>query len=99
MVVSARAPVDLASGPPEADAVVVEELAKRYAEVDAVRGVSFTVHAGETCGFHGQISGVPAATLRQRIDDVLEMVELSDRRGDVVRSSSGGMRRRVRAAG
>ena len=163
MVVSARAPADLASGPPEADAIVVEELAKRYGEVDAVRGVSFTVHAGETFGFlgpngagksttismlctllrpssgrarvagadvvreqdtvrsriglvfqdptvdeyltaeenlrfHGQLYGVPPATLRQRIDDVLLMVELSDRRGDVVRSFSGGMRRRLEIA-
>ena len=37
----------------EASAVLVQGLAKRYGEIEAVRGIDFSVHAGETFGFLG----------------------------------------------
>jgi ABC-2 type transport system ATP-binding protein len=37
----------------EASAVLVHGLAKRYGEIEAVRGIDFSVHAGETFGFLG----------------------------------------------
>jgi ABC-2 type transport system ATP-binding protein len=144
-------------------AVVVDHLAKRYSELEAVRGVSFEVASGEAFGllgpngagksttismlctllrptggsarvagadivaekakvrrriglvfqdptlddyltaeenlrFHGELYGVPPAVLGTRIQQVLEMVELWERRDDVVRSFSGGMRRRLEIA-
>src|SRR5262249_59307030 len=49
-----------ASGPgaagedgPDSAAVLVQGLAKRYGEIEAVRGIDFSVHAGETFGFLG----------------------------------------------
>jgi ABC-2 type transport system ATP-binding protein len=33
--------------------VIVEDLVKRYGEVEAVRGISFAVEPGETFGFLG----------------------------------------------
>ncbi|HET9093129.1 MAG TPA: ATP-binding cassette domain-containing protein [Acidimicrobiales bacterium] len=54
--------------------------------------------AEENLRFHGELYGVPATLLRDRIAEVLEMVELSERRGDIVRSFSGGMRRRLEIA-
>src|SRR3990170_9064579 len=42
-----------AMDPPTPRAIEVEALAKRYGEVEAVRGVSFTVAPGEVFGFLG----------------------------------------------
>lgn len=144
-------------------AIVVNGLTKRFGELEAVRGVSFTVATGETFGFlgpngagksttismlctllrpssgqarvagadvvteqglvrsriglvfqeptvdeyltaeenlrfHGELYGVPKAQMGPRLRQVLEMVELWDRRADIVRSFSGGMRRRLEIA-
>ncbi len=144
-------------------AIEVEALHKRYGDLDAVRGVSFQVRAGETFGllgpngagksttisvlctllqptsgrarvaradvvtqrgrvrsriglvfqdptldeyltaeenlrFHAELYGVPPATMGPRLDQILEMVELSERRHDVVQNFSGGMRRRLEIA-
>src|SRR5918994_51729 len=138
-------------------------LEKRYGDVEAVRGVDFTVRPGETFGFlgpngagksttinilctlarptagaarvaghdvgterdavrrsiglvfqdptldadltaeenlrfHGELYGVPKADLDERIDDMLGMVGLSERRSSVVNTFSGGMRRRLEIA-
>ena len=51
--------------------------------------------AEENLRFHAELYGVPAATLDARLDQILDMVELSDRRHDVVQNFSGGMRRRL----
>jgi len=144
-------------------AIVVENLTKRYGDVEAVRGVSFSVRAGETFGFlgpngagksttismlctlvrptsghawvadadvvsekekvrgriglvfqdqtldeyltaeenlrfHGELYGVPRKELGPRLRQILEMVELWDRRSEVVQNFSGGMRRRLEIA-
>jgi ABC-2 type transport system ATP-binding protein len=143
--------------------VEVRDLHKRYGEVEAVRGVSFSVPEGETFGFlgpngagktttisilctlirptsgsaqvagfdverapadvrrhiglvfqdptldeyltaeenlrfHAELYGVPRSEARIRIDQVLEMVGLGDRRRSIVRTFSGGMRRRLEIA-
>jgi ABC-2 type transport system ATP-binding protein len=54
--------------------------------------------AVQNLAFHGDLYGVPRARLRQRIDEVLEMVGLADRRDDLVQKFSGGMRRRLEIA-
>jgi ABC-2 type transport system ATP-binding protein len=147
----------------EVPAVEVAGLEKRYGDVEAVRGVDFTVRPGETFGFlgpngagksttinilctlarptagaarvaghdvvterdavrrsiglvfqdptldadltaeenlrfHGELYGVPKADLDERIDDMLRMVGLSERRSSVVNTFSGGMRRRLEIA-
>jgi ABC-2 type transport system ATP-binding protein len=54
--------------------------------------------AEQNLSFHGELYGVPKPALRRRIDDVLEMVGLADRRGDKVQTYSGGMKRRLEIA-
>jgi ABC-2 type transport system ATP-binding protein len=54
--------------------------------------------ARENLEFHAFIYDVPAAIRKQRIDEVLEMVELTDRADSVVMTFSGGMRRRLEIA-
>ncbi len=141
-------------------AIVVDSLHKRYGEVVALDGVSFTVHAGEVFGLHGpngagktttvrvlctlttpdagraevaghdvlrdssavrraigyvpqesgvdqygtgrenlrlqgQVQGLRGARLRRRVDELLELVGLSDAADRVVRGYSGGMKRRL----
>ena len=172
---AARPPISPVSGTPATGrsaagalpspepAIDVDHLAKRYGQIEAVRGIDFSVDTGETFGllgpngagksttismlctlsrptsgrarvagadvvtqkelvrrriglvfqdqtldeyltaeenlrFHGELYGVPPAALGPRIEEILRMVELWDRRGDVVQTFSGGMRRRLEIA-
>src|SRR5580693_7946476 len=52
----------------------------------------------ENLNFHGLVYQVPAAMRRQRIDELLTLVELDDWRHALVRSLSSGMKRRVEIA-
>jgi ABC-2 type transport system ATP-binding protein len=54
--------------------------------------------ARENLLFHGRYYGVEAAHLRGRIDDVLELVQLTARQHDRVGAFSGGMQRRLALA-
>jgi ABC-2 type transport system ATP-binding protein len=143
--------------------IEVRELVKRFGEFEAVRGVTFSVAAGEIFGFlgpngagktttikmlatllrptsgraalagydvverpadvrramgivfqdpsldnrltaeqnlrfHAMLYDVPAADVERRLDEVLGMVELSDRRRALVATYSGGMKRRLEIA-
>jgi ABC-2 type transport system ATP-binding protein len=144
-------------------AVQVDDLRKRFDEVEAVRGVSFAIEPGEIFGFlgpngagksttismlctllaptggsarvagydvvheraqvrrsiglvfqdptldtyltaeenlrfHAELYAVPAAEASARMDAVLEMVGLAERRKSLVRTFSGGMKRRLEIA-
>ena len=52
----------------------------------------------ENLEFHAFIYSVPAAERRQRIDEMLELLQLSDRAASQVRTYSGGMKRRLEIA-
>jgi ABC-2 type transport system ATP-binding protein len=77
-------------------------------EPDAVRGriglvfqdpsLDQQLTARENLEFHAFVYDVPAAIRKQRINEVLEMVELTDRADAVVMTFSGGMRRRLEIA-
>jgi len=54
--------------------------------------------ARENLELHTRLYGVPKSERRKRIDEVLELVELSDRANSVVRTFSGGMQRRLEIA-
>jgi ABC-2 type transport system ATP-binding protein len=145
------------------DAIVVDGLEKRYGEVEALAGVSFTVHEGEVFGLlgpngagksttvrvlatltrpdagharvaghdvlrdpgavrrsigyvpqesgvdtygtgrenltlQGRVQGLRGKELRGRVDELLELVGLSDAADRVVSGYSGGMKRRLDVA-
>jgi len=149
-----------ASSPP---AIEVDDLVKTYGDVDAVRGVSFTVPPGEVFGFlgpngagksttinmlctlarptsgtarvsgfdvvgrrddvrrhiglvfqdpsldgyltaaqnlrvHAELYGIDPRVVATRMDQMLEMVDLADRRDQPVAAFSGGMKRRLEIA-
>jgi ABC-2 type transport system ATP-binding protein len=54
--------------------------------------------AAENLRFHAELYGVPRHTVEPRMAQVLEMVDLADRRDSVVRTFSGGMQRRLEIA-
>jgi ABC-2 type transport system ATP-binding protein len=148
---------------PVSPAIEVEDLVKTYGELDAVRGVSFTVPPGEVFGFlgpngagksttinmlctlarptsgtarvsgfdvvsqrddvrrqiglvfqdptldvhltarqnlrlHAELYGIEAGVIAARMDQMLRMVGLPDRRDQPVITFSGGMKRRLEVA-
>lgn len=54
--------------------------------------------AAENLRFHAMIYHLPRRDRQKRIDDVLALVDLSDRAGDLVKTFSGGMKRRLEIA-
>jgi ABC-2 type transport system ATP-binding protein len=54
--------------------------------------------AYENMELHGVLYKVPKELRRQRIEELLKFVELWDRRNDIVKTFSGGMRRRLEIA-
>jgi ABC-2 type transport system ATP-binding protein len=52
----------------------------------------------EILEFHGKIYSIPKETRRRRIDDLLSIVELADKRKEFIKNLSGGMKRRVEIA-
>jgi ABC-2 type transport system ATP-binding protein len=54
--------------------------------------------AWENMDFHGRLYRIPADTRNPRITELLTLVELNDRRNDIVKTFSGGMRRRLEIA-
>ena len=54
--------------------------------------------AEQNLRFHAELYGVPRSAVGPRMDQVLELVGLSDRRDDEVRGFSGGMKRRLEIA-
>ena len=54
--------------------------------------------AWENMDFHGRLYRIPKDVREQRTEELLRLVELYDRRNDIVKTFSGGMRRRLEIA-
>jgi ABC-2 type transport system ATP-binding protein len=52
----------------------------------------------ENLYMHANLYGIPTSEQKSRIDNVLKLVELEDRANDLLRTYSGGMRRRLELA-
>ncbi len=57
-----------------------------------------TLNARQNLEFFGKMYGLGGKDLTQRVDAMLEFVELSDRQSDRVETYSGGMKRRINIA-
>lgn len=57
-----------------------------------------TLSARENLAFYGKIYGLSGKVLKNRIDDRLDMVGLTDRADDKIENYSGGMKRRINIA-
>lgn len=54
--------------------------------------------AWENMDFHGRLYRIPGDTRRKRTEELLKLVGLDDRKDDLVKTFSGGMRRRLEIA-
>ena len=54
--------------------------------------------AEENLRFHARLYEISPADYKKRVEEVLDLVELKDRRNDLVRTFSGGMKRRLEIA-
>ena len=54
--------------------------------------------AWEKMDFHARLYRIPGEFREQRINELLDLVELKDRKNDIVKTFSGGMRRRLEIA-
>ncbi|MCP1662580.1 ABC-2 type transport system ATP-binding protein [Methanocalculus sp. AMF5] len=54
--------------------------------------------AWENMDFHGRLYRIPKKVREERIDELLRLVELTDRQQSLVKTYSGGMRRRLEIA-
>jgi ABC-2 type transport system ATP-binding protein len=81
------------------------DIVKQPAQVRESIGVVFqdpssddTLTGYENLKLHGMLYGMPANLREERIKEVLDLVDLSDRKNDLVKKYSGGMRRRLELA-
>lgn len=81
------------------------DVSREAAEVRRCIGVTFQemvldplLTGRETLDFHGRLYRLPAAVRRQRIRDLVELVQLTDAIDRPVKSYSGGMKRRLELA-
>ena len=54
--------------------------------------------AYENLLFWGELYQIPARELKKRIETILELIGLSDRKNDLIKTYSGGMKRRINIA-
>ena len=57
-----------------------------------------TLSARENLSFYGRMYGLHGLQLKERIDELLEMIGLTDRKHERVQKFSGGMKRRLNLA-
>jgi ABC-2 type transport system ATP-binding protein len=81
------------------------DIARQQAQVRQSIGLVFQdpslddrLSAMENLEFHARVYNVPASLRKERIEEVLTMVELWERRRDIVKTFSGGMKRRLELA-
>jgi ABC-2 type transport system ATP-binding protein len=74
------------------------EVRKRFGIVFQDPSLDNELTAYENMDFHGVLYKVPRAVRRQRIEQLLRLFELWDRRDDLIKTFSGGMRRRLEIA-
>jgi ABC-2 type transport system ATP-binding protein len=75
-----------------------QEVRKSFGIVFQDPSLDEELTAFENMEFHGVLYGVDKKTRRNRIEELLRFVELWDRRNDLVKTFSGGTRRRLEIA-
>lgn len=74
------------------------EVKKRIGVVPQEVSLYHTLSAQENLIFFGEMYGLTGSKLREKVDEVLEVVGLKDRRKEAINKYSGGMKRRINIA-
>jgi lipooligosaccharide transport system ATP-binding protein len=80
---------------PEREGPAIRE---RLGVVPQEDNLDMELDVAENLHVYGRFFGMPRDTIRRRADELLEFVQLADRRGSRVDSLSGGMKRRLTIA-
>jgi ABC-2 type transport system ATP-binding protein len=75
-----------------------DQVRRRIGLVFQQQTLDLQLSAEQNLRFHADLYGLGRADAERRIDEVLEMVALADRRSDIVLKFSGGMKRRLEIA-
>ena len=75
-----------------------DQVRRRIGLVFQQQTLDLQLTAEQNLRFHADLYGLGRADAERRIDEVLEMVALADRRSDTVMKFSGGMKRRLEIA-
>ena len=75
-----------------------QQVKRRIGLVPQELALYSTLSARDNLNFYGRIYGLRGRALRQRVDEMLEMVGLVERAGGAVETFSGGMKRRLNIA-
>ncbi|MBB3086982.1 ATP-binding cassette domain-containing protein [Geodermatophilus sabuli] len=75
-----------------------DQVRRRIGLVFQQQTLDLQLTAEQNLRFHAELYGLSRADADRRIDEVLEMVALADRRSDTVQKFSGGMKRRLEIA-
>jgi ABC-2 type transport system ATP-binding protein len=75
-----------------------DQVRRRIGLVFQQQTLDLQLTAEQNLRFHADLYGLSRGDARRRIDEVLAMVDLADRRSDVVTKFSGGMKRRLEIA-
>jgi ABC-2 type transport system ATP-binding protein len=75
-----------------------DEVRRRIGLVFQQQTLDLQLSAEQNLRFHSDLYGLSRAEGQRRMDEVLEMVALADRRNDIVAKFSGGMKRRLEIA-
>jgi ABC-2 type transport system ATP-binding protein len=75
-----------------------DQVRRRIGLVFQQQTLDLQLTAEQNLRFHADLYGLTRADAERRIDEVLEMVALADRRSDIVMKFSGGMKRRLEIA-
>jgi ABC-2 type transport system ATP-binding protein len=75
-----------------------DEVRKSFGIVFQDPSLDDDLTAYENMEFHAVLYGVPKSGRQGRIEELLKLVDLSDRSGDLVKTFSGGMKRRLEIA-
>jgi len=75
-----------------------DDLRKSIGIVFQNETLDMNLTAWESMEFHGRIYSLPKEVRRPRIDELLKVVELDEKRNELVKNLSGGMKRRLEIA-
>ncbi|MGY5875024.1 MAG: ABC transporter ATP-binding protein [Candidatus Thorarchaeota archaeon] len=73
----------------------LDEVRKRIGFMPQETALYQDLTAQESLEYHGDLYGVPKDEMQQRIADMLELAGLTHRKDDLVKTYSGGMKRRL----
>lgn len=75
-----------------------DEVRKSFGIVFQDQSLDDELTASENMKYHGVLYGVPLSLRQKRTKELLDLVELWDRKDDLVKTFSGGMKRRLEIA-